>query len=123
MFWRRVVQLAAVAALLAISAWACMNRDDIGIKGRPVSLDTIVLCIAAAAVAAYVTARFWHFFPAPFISGVAGALFGGPFGGVIGLLVGVAVVVFVMAQTRLTKRSSRLAIKSGGVDKPLVASR
>jgi hypothetical protein len=114
----RVGQLAAVTGLLGISAWACVNRDDIGIKGTPVSLDTIIVCIAASAVAAYVTARTWRLFPSPIVSAIAGVLFGdrlGPVGGVIGLLVGVAVVAFVMADTRLTKRCSWPASPAGGL--------
>jgi hypothetical protein len=109
MSWPRAVQLAAVIAVVSLTIFVCSRRNELGPKGTPVSLDSIALCIAASAVAAFVITRVWHWLPAPFIAGVVGVFFGerlGPVGGVIGVLVGVAVVAVVIAQSRLSRRCS-----------------
>src|SRR5687768_9653321 len=92
MRWPRAVQLVAAIAIVSLTIFVCSRRNEIGPKGTPVSLDSIALCIAAAAVAAFIITKVWHWLPAPFIAGVVGLFFGGrlgPVGDIIGLLVGV----------------------------------
>lgn len=103
----RIAQVVAVAAAVVILALALLNRSNLGMKGMSVPADSIVLCVLAAAVAAYVTVRCWHWLPAPFIAGIVGVVVDGrlgPSGGVVGLLIGVAVAVVVIAESRLTGR-------------------
>ena len=107
MRWRRVVQLVVGIAILAGLMLACANRDHLSLKGMPVDLDSIAACFAASAFAAYVTTRRWHWFPAPFIAGLAGGFFGGylgPYGFVYGTLIGLGVVVAMGAQYCLTSK-------------------
>jgi hypothetical protein len=104
-----MAQVVAVAAAVAASTLALRSRSDIGMKGGPVPADSVVLCILASAVAAYVTTRVWHWLPAPLIAGVVGALAGGrlgPNGVILGLFIGLAVTVVVAAESRLTRRCS-----------------
>jgi hypothetical protein len=103
----RIVQLLAFAAVVALTASALANRSDIGIKGMPVSIDSIVLCLVVSAITAYLAARGWHWLPAPLAAGIAGAIAGGrlgPTGGMFGFLVGLAVTVMVVAEARLASR-------------------
>jgi hypothetical protein len=109
MRWPRVVQLGAAAFLVALTAFALVYRSDIGFKGVAVPITSIAVCLAASWAAAYVVARGWHWLPAPFVAGIVGVLVGGrlgPVGGVLGFLVGAAVTVAVLAELRLTRRSS-----------------
>ncbi|HEX6961239.1 MAG TPA: hypothetical protein VF175_05185 [Lacipirellula sp.] len=103
----RISQFVAIAAAFMLLTMALINRGNLGMKGMPVPADSIVVCVIASAVAAYVATRGWHWLPAPFIAGIVGVFAGGrlgPTGGVLGFRVGLAVAFVVVAESRLTKR-------------------
>ena len=106
----RIVQVMAGCGVAALTAFAIAFRDDgIGFKGMPVAISSIIICLISSAVASYITARGWHWLPAPFIAGIVGVFAGGrlgPVGGMFGFFVGLAVTVAVIAETRLTSRCS-----------------
>jgi hypothetical protein len=106
----RIVRAAAVIAVIALTAFAIAAREHLGVKHLPVSIRSIVLCLVCSALAAYGTTRAWHWFPAPFLAGIAGVIAGGrfgPAGGVFGFVVGLAVAATMVAQSRLEESLRR----------------
>ena len=108
MRWPRVVQFVATIAVIALAMFAIPFRSHIGFKGAAVPIVSLVTCFAASCVVAYITARAWHWVPAPFVAGIVGVVTGGrlgPVGGIFGFFVGLAVAVAVLAESRLNSRS------------------
>jgi hypothetical protein len=60
----RIAQLVAIVAVVALTAVIMAKRSNIGFKGMPVSIDSIVLCLVVSPITAYLTARGWHWLPA-----------------------------------------------------------
>jgi uncharacterized membrane protein len=97
-------------AALALATRLGVNHGVGGLKGGYVPLENVVICVATAATMAYFVSHQWHWFPAPFVAGIVGAIFiggiDGPYGGILGLTVGV-VVVTIFGPTHQARRRKR----------------
>lgn len=92
-----VMRWCAIAGIVAVLVWLCLQHEHAGMKGRYVPIPNLAVCIISAAMATFLCKRYWLWFAAPFVAGVVGVLSigqsGGPFGGVVGLVVGILVVL------------------------------